>query len=243
MTRTRTGTWIAGTAVLAVLIVIAGWLLLVTPQRSEAAELREAAVMQRTTNVTLQVRLDELVAKSADLPALQARLSAVRSRLPEQAELPELIRLLTTSASSAGLNLTGIVPSVPQLISAADPAAAPTSDGLDAGTPAPVTDPTVASGEQLYAIEVSMTLTGRYAGVSSYVNALEELTRSFQVTGFTLGEDTTDGVPKGSVQLSVQGRVFVLSSGTPEVAAPVPGEPVPSPVPTDIQPTAPAVAN
>ena len=82
-----------------------------------------------------------------------------------------------------------------------------------------------------------MTLTGRYAGVSSYINQLEELTRSFQVTGFTLGEDASEGAPAGSVQLSVQGRVFVLSSLTPDVSAPEAIDPAATPAPTGTAPT------
>jgi type IV pilus assembly protein PilO len=220
---TRTRTWIAGTAVLAVLILLAGWLLLINPQRSEAAELREAAAAARTTNATLQVRLDELVAKSAGLPALQARVAAVRSRLPSQTELPELIRSLTNGASGAGLNLTGIVPSTPTLVTAA--AAGDPATGGAAAAPS-------ATGDQLYAINVALTLTGSYAGVSSFVNQLEELTRAFQVTGFTIAQNTGEGSARGSVQLSLQGRVFVLSSIAPEVPAPAAVEPAPSQAPT-----------
>ena len=65
---TRTAKWTAGTAVLAIVMSLAGWLLLISPQRSEAAELREAAASQRSINASLQVRLDELVAKSATYP-------------------------------------------------------------------------------------------------------------------------------------------------------------------------------
>ena len=79
--------------------------------------------------------------------------------------------------------------------------------------------------------------------MSSYINQLEELTRAFQVTGFTLGENTSDGAPAGSVLLSVEGRVFVLSSLTPDVSAPevidpaVTPAPTPTPAPTSTTPT------
>ena len=75
------------------------------------------------------------MAKSADLPALQARLQSVRSRLPSQAELPELIRSLTRAASGAGMNLTGIVPAAPQLVAAA--VGTPQAAAGGAGRPAP----------------------------------------------------------------------------------------------------------
>lgn len=226
---TRTRKWIAGTAVLALLIMTGGWLLLIAPQRAEAAELRDAAASQRSANATMQVSLDELVAKAADLPALQARLDAVRARLPSEAQLPDLIRSLTDGAGGAGMVLTGIVPSTPQLVTAAGVQVAP-----DPAAPAAL------AGEQLYAINVSMTLTGAYAGVSSYINQLEELTRVFQVTGFTLGQDTGDGAVPGSILLSVQGRAFVLSSLTPDVSVPVTVDPIPGAAPADTVPTAPA---
>ena len=223
---TRTRQWIAGTAALVIFMAIAGWLLLISPQRSEAAELHDAATAQRGTNTTLQVRLDELVAKSADLPALQARLTAVRARLPAQAQLPEMIRSVTEAATGAGMHLTGIVPSAPVLV---------TAGGVDAAA-----DPAALSGEQLYAVNVSMTLTGGYAGVSSYINQLEELTRAFQVTGFTLEEDKKSGAATGSVVLSVQGQVFVLSALTPDVSAPETTGPAVIPAPSGPAPSGPA---
>jgi type IV pilus assembly protein PilO len=213
-----------------ILMSIAGWLLLIGPQRSEAAELRDAAAEQHSTNATLQLRLDELVAKSADLPALQARLAAVRSRLPAQAQLPELIRTLTSSASSAGLNLTSFAPSTLELLTAVPNAPA-------IGAPAVVPEPAAVGAEQLYAINVAMTLTGSYAGVSSYVNQLEELTRAFQVTSFTLAEDTSDGARKGSILLTVQGRVFVLSPSAPDVSTPTTVDPAGTPQPVVGAPT------
>ena len=85
-TMTRTAEMDRRNGLLAIVMLAAGWLLLISPQRSEAAELRAAAASQRSINASLQVRLDELVAKSADLPALQDRLQAVRSRLPSEAE-------------------------------------------------------------------------------------------------------------------------------------------------------------
>lgn len=65
--------WALGIAVLTVLMVIAGWLLLISPKRSAAAELRAAAATQRGTNATLQLRLEELTAKAANRPNLEAR--------------------------------------------------------------------------------------------------------------------------------------------------------------------------
>ncbi len=45
---TKSRTWTVGTAVLVVLILLAGWFLLVTPKRSHAADLQaQAARRQR----------------------------------------------------------------------------------------------------------------------------------------------------------------------------------------------------
>ena len=94
-----------------------------------------------------------------------------------------------------------------------------------------------ATGDQLYAVPVTVTLAGRYAGVSAFVNGLEEMTRSFQVTGFTLGADSAAPGTLGAVALTVQGRVFVLSSVTPDVSMPTTPDPLPTASPTPAAPT------
>ena len=224
---TLTRKWALGTALLTVLILVAGWMLLIAPKRAEAAELRDAAAAQRSTNAASQIRLEELEAKALNLPAIRARLAAVRSRLPADAALPDLVRSLQDAAQDSGLDLRGVVPSVPELMTAAptDPAAP------------------VANSEQLYAIPVTVTLGGRYSGVSAFVNALEEMTRSFQVTGFTLGADGAQGGSSGAVALTVQGRVYVLSSTTPDVTMPAPTVPAPTvPAPTVPAPIVPTPA-
>lgn len=226
---TRTRRWAAGTAVVALLVVVAAWFLLITPKHSEAAELRAATLAQEGTNDQLRARLEELKAKSADLPALEARLAAVQTKLPEGAELPSLVRALTAEATAAGLDLQGITPSTPELVSGplgdvTLPAEPATSEGAQ-DTPAPP-EASPASGEQLYAVPLTVNLAGRYSNVSTFVNGLEELSRSFLVTGFTLSENTVEGEAKGGTLLSLTGRVFVLTSTAPEVVAlPAPVDP------------------
>lgn len=215
---TRTRTYAAGTAFVVVVVLLAGWFLLVAPKRAEAAELRAATVAQDETNDQLRGRLEELKAKSADLPALEARLAAVRKRLPQASELPTLLRQLSTQAKAAGVDLTSLSPSQPELVSEPAPAPVATAESTEGGDDAAAPAPAPAGpSEQLYAIAVNLEVTGRFANVTTFINGLEELPRSFLVTNFSL-EPGEDEKVKNSLALSLTGKVFVLSTKTPEVA-------------------------
>jgi hypothetical protein len=60
--------WIAGTVVLCLALVAAGWFLLVSPQRAEAADLRDQTAAADQRNAQLEVRIAELKEEFAQLP-------------------------------------------------------------------------------------------------------------------------------------------------------------------------------
>ena len=57
-----TRTWTLGTAVVAVLLLVAGWFLLVSPQRSAAADLRDQVTAQQAANDAIALKTKQLQA-------------------------------------------------------------------------------------------------------------------------------------------------------------------------------------
>lgn len=232
--------WSLLTAVLIVGILAASWFLLVSPKRSEAADLRGQATKQLASNDALVQKLNELKAQSLDLPKQKAQLALMRKQLPDNPALPTLIRDLTTAGKKVGVQVLSMRPGLPVPVVVAAPvlpvAAATDTGGTDSGTgsaadsggtPAPVA-PVAPAAPSLYMTPIALEVTGSYFEVEQFINRLEGMQRSFLLSGFTLkpgapttGSDTTS-ISDG-LSLSITGQVFLapnVASSTP-AAAPV----------------------
>ena len=232
------------TAVLIIGILAASWFLLVSPKRSEAADLRRQATKQLASNDALVLKLNELKAQSLDLPKQKAQLALMHKQVPDNPALPTLIRDLTAAGKKVGVQVMSMKPGLPApvAIAAAAPVAAATTTGTDtssaagtgtttdSGTPAPAA-PIAPVAAPLYMAPITLEIAGSYFEVEQFINRLERLQRSFLVSGFTLKPgapatgatgstttSTTDGL-----SLSITGQVFLspnVASSTP-AAAPV----------------------
>ena len=193
---TKAQKWTALTAVAVLAIVAAGWLLLVSPKRSEAAELRSQRQSQDQQNELLRTQIARLVEQSKDLPEQQSTLKGIRRQLPANPALPELIRALNKAATSSGATLESLAPKTPEAVGAASPSA---------GSTAPATS------AELVAIPVTITASGKFYEVEQLLNKLEELERAFLVTGFDV---TNPEAEQGgtTLALTLEGRVFVAPS-------------------------------
>jgi Tfp pilus assembly protein PilO len=237
--------WSLLTVVLIVGILAASWFVLVSPKRSDAADLRAQATEQLASNDALVQKLNELKAQSLDLPKQKAQLAVLGKQIPDNPALPTLIRDLTAAGKKVGVQVVSMKPGVPVAVvaTAPVPVAAPatttgstgaatgdTSAAASGTTPKAVA-PVPAS---LYQVPLALNITGSYFEVEQFINKLEGMQRTFLLTGFTLtpgagaattatsttttATGTTDGLT-----LSLTGQVFlapnVASSTT--AAAPV----------------------
>src|SRR3954453_8120931 len=183
---------IATAVVACLLVLVAGWFLLISPRRDKVAELQGQVSTQEAANNALRSQVANLQALAAQLPAQRAKLAAVSAKGPTQPALPELVRVLSEAATASGVKLTGITPSAPAAIAGAN--------GV--------------SG-----IDVALKVEGDYVSLEQYELALEGLSRAFLVqgvsisgsTGGTASGSTEAGVPK--LTASINGRVLVAAAG------------------------------
>lgn len=258
---TQTRKWVLGTGLAVVLLLAAGWFLLVAPQRSEATALAEQAQAQRDANVHLQLKIQQLSAQAADLAAEEERLAELRVKVPQTPELPPLVRLLTAAAAASGADLRALAPGEPTLL--VDPAAAPVAPPVDAGGTAAAAPPAaapaaapaqaaaqaaapgavsapVAAGAatgSLHFLPLTVTTEGTYSQLVAFLDAVEELDRSLLVTGLTLSSERDEQTGGVGVTATIQTRAF-LSPPAPGVATPVPTAPVPGETPVPVPGTA-----
>lgn len=101
--------WLGGGAVVAVLIVLAGWFLVIDPELSAASANRDQTASSNQQNQALQIRNNVLQEKNNDQGALQAGLAAALAQLPSDGALPAFTRQLSAQANAAGVVLTGVI--------------------------------------------------------------------------------------------------------------------------------------
>ncbi len=238
---TRTRQFSIGAAVVAVLILVAGWFLLVQPKRSDATDLRAQVDQQRTANTQLSQKIQMLRAQAKDLPAVQAKLSAFEAKIPDNPSLPALIRVLSATADDAGVDLVSIAPSEPGALTPSTgsapspaPSPSPSSDPADgsassgsssaAGGSSEAADAPTADGGTLAQIPVTVQVTGSYATVEQFFAGVEDMKRAMLVTGFTMapggsgdsgsGSGSGDGAPSGQLTANLTARVFLTQAAS-----------------------------
>jgi Tfp pilus assembly protein PilO len=201
-----TRTWTAGTAVAAVLLLIAGWFVLISPQRSEAADLRDQVTAQNAANDQIALKTKQLQAQFASLPERQAQLAEIKQQMPDNPALPSLIRDLSSYAESAGVTLDSVAPGTPAAVVAAAPAAAP------AGQPvAPGQAPAAGSTDGLVSIPTTVTAVGSYSELTLYLQKLQSsMRRAFLVNTVTLAKANTKTA--GDLTMTLNAEIFVMQT-------------------------------
>jgi Tfp pilus assembly protein PilO len=226
---TATRKWAALAVLLVAAIFVASWFLLIGPKRSDAAALRSQKATQDASNRQLIQQLEVLKAQAQDLPKQEAFLAQIRRQLPDNPALPTLIRNLTSAAGKSGVELTSLAPALPVAVVApvvALPTATTTAPADQSSEePATVAAPPAPT---LFAVPITVKTAGSYFETEQFLNKIEGLKRSFLVTGFTL--KTAPAVPgePSSLELEIQGRVF-LSPAAAKTAASVTAPAVTSP--------------
>jgi len=235
----KTRTWSAATAALCVLLIVAAWFLLIAPQRAEAADLRDQTVAQDQANQQTRLKIQQLKAQYAALPAKQAELAIIRQQLPDNPALPTLIRTLTAMAEAADVTLVSLAPAPPAPFAGTGAAVTPVAAPVAPGT----TPATGASTTQLLGIATNLVVKGDYAGSTLFLQKLQaasaaktgaQMARAFLVQSVKVAPDTSTAAPsstgsvskptKGQVQMTVTGQVFVLKTAAiPTVAVPSAG--------------------
>jgi type IV pilus assembly protein PilO len=193
-----------------VLVLLAGWFLLVSPQRQSAQDIGAQAEAQVAGNAVTQTKIDALKVQYANLPTLQKQLAVVQTHMPETANLPGLLRNLSAAATAAGVKLISVTPAAPSPLGTA----AQSGKASDSGLSAP-------GGVQV--IGVTLTVSGPFANTRLFLTTLEAMPRSFLVTGLAIARGTagqsgsssgtTTTKPGNTLTTTITGRVFKANPG------------------------------
>lgn len=213
------------TALAAIIILAAGWFLLVSPVLSGASEANAQAEAQEQANENTQIEVNKLRQQYAQIDEYQADLDALQVQIPTTPKYAELQQMFADVAADHHVVITslqfGTAVEVKQEVPASepDPSASATpeptasadasGDGSTGDTPKGITG--------LFGIPVSLTVQGAYDDVMSTLKELQTTvdSRIVLVTSVQLGEASASG-PQASDDPSVDtagvfgGQVFVL---------------------------------
>lgn len=147
--------WLGGGAVAALLIMAAGWLLLIQPELSSAASLRSQAQSAQFEDSLLLAKTAQLRKQSQNLGTMRTSLADALAALPSDSGLPAFTNQLTAQAAANQVTLTSIV------------VGAVTAPTTASGAPATSTTGAV------YQIPVTIISTGTLANQEAFLKAIE----------------------------------------------------------------------
>ena len=205
--------WYAAAALASVLVLLAGWFLLVSPQRQSADDIAVQADTQTASNQVLQTKINALKVQYANLPTLQKQLAVVQTHMPQTPNMPGLLRNLSAAATAAGVKLVSVTPANPTALAGS----APTGKQADSPLSAP---------GAVQVIGVTVTVSGPFANTRLFLTSLEAMPRSFLVTGLAIARDsqaassttTPSAKVANSLTTTITGRVFKVNPGLPTAA-------------------------
>lgn len=106
--QTTRKTWIAGSVLVAVLVLVAAWLLLLAPVRSEAATSRADAEQVELDNEALELRVVDLRKKYAEIETYRDELASYQEQIAPTVDYESIVKEIERSVEKAKVDLISI---------------------------------------------------------------------------------------------------------------------------------------
>jgi Tfp pilus assembly protein PilO len=176
--------WMIAGVLAALGLFAAGYLLVIGPQRSQAAELRDQVAANQLDLASLRHRLVVLEEQNANLDQYKAQLQRGQKALPTVPALQDFLRELQTAGDSTGVQVTGLV------------VGAPTE--------------TTAGGARIIALPITLTVTGAPSKLGLFVDQLQRVQpRAVLVTTANAVPDKDSTTLGQKVDLSLSLQAFI----------------------------------
>lgn len=203
---TQSRKWMIGTAIACVVILAASWFLLAKPQRSKVASLKEQTAAQQSANSLLLTQISALQAEQKELPQQQLILQKFSTEVPESPAEPTLIRQLSSAANGSGVDLSTITPGTIATLTAPTATGAQSLGAATTSTAAPA---------ELFAMPVTLVISGTYSNIESFFNSLERLPRAMLVSAFSMSPSATAGTGANELSATLTASVFYAPGTSP----------------------------
>ena len=143
--------WTIIAVVLAVVVLALGVFLLVLPEKNKLGKIDEDIKTAKDSKVKAEARKAQLESYEKDPEQFQRQIAAIKEKIPEKADLADIIQQLDHAAEKAGLDFFSFTPSPPFLTT-----------------------------ENFYVVTVETQFYGRYFNLVEFFNHVERLPRSIK---------------------------------------------------------------
>lgn len=172
--------WLAGGALIALVVVAISWLVLIGPKLSSASDLDDQALVSRQQNEALQTRTDSLKAKSTQLSRYTSSLTAALASLPYDSGLPAFTRQLDAQAKAEGVTVDSLAVGAVVPVQPAAPAATTSGDASTSENPAP---PAAATGG-IFSMQATVLSSGPLRRQLAFIRSVRTVgPRQVLITG------------------------------------------------------------
>lgn len=212
---TRVRWTVAGGLAVLLAVMAVLWLAVLSPRLDEAGRLDQQAIDLETANLGLLNTYNRSLELMTQAPQAAEEAQRLFAAMPQQADLPRVLELITEAATDAGiapedvetLNTTIPTPIAPEAEAApADPAEQEAGEPAAGGT----------AGIALAQLDVAVTATGTQQQALDFLDNLQRLDRVMLVTSSRILESAEQGAgDRWSIQ--VTGTMFVLQSRLPDL--------------------------
>lgn len=206
--------WIAGGAGAAVLVAAGAWMFAVSPALGDADSIRSATADVTTQNFVLQSNVAKLQQQYEHIDKMRQAEAIARRALPGDLALSDFTDQINQEAQAYHLDVNSMTAADP-VPAAPAPVATPAATASPSPTPTTTTSAATASG--LFAIPITLVVSGSQANELGFVHAVQrDGARAALVTSTTISADTSG---KGGMSMSIELQVFVALSAAPPTAA------------------------
>ena len=226
--------WMIGGAVATLVILLLGWLLLVSPQLTAASNVEDETASVEMLNATLEIRIASLQKSKEKLPELQTDLDASRLELPVRNDTEVFAQSLRAAAERNLVSVTSVSIGAPENVTPLAQGSAVTAETTSASEDAPevTAEETAAAAaaeaaaaaavRQTFSLPVTFTTEGPAASVDSFVAELQVGgERALSITGIVVNPiaGVADGSIAGDIITSYSGFIYLSPLDTEAAAA------------------------
>jgi Tfp pilus assembly protein PilO len=175
---------VLGTAVGIVAALLVWYFAAFSPQSHQVQALHDQVSSLQAKQSSLEERLAALKRAQQQQPQRQQVLSSLTQAIPPTADIAGFIDQVNSLASSTGVTLGSLAPSLP----------------------------TATPGESYLTITVSAQITGTYAQTVSFLEGLYSLPRLVVVDAITIGGAGSNPSPSQALTTTLKMRIFTTAS-------------------------------
>jgi hypothetical protein len=201
-------TWMVGGVLVALVLALAGWMLLVKPERSSTSDLVSRTQSVDAQNAAVAAQNAALLREYHHLNRYRDELAKAADALPGVSGLPSFTREVTLLAARHSVSVQGIT--VGAIAPLTQPAVAPADTTTTSGTtdtPAPTPSTTAPAADttstsNVFTIAVTLQTQGSTADLTAYLHAVEAGARAVVVNSVQLSTSSGGSAPTSSAASS-----------------------------------------